>query len=66
MKEEYDFRKGVRGKFYRPDAELHIPVYLEPDIAEFLHKLSEKKGVEVDTIVNDWLRRNIGLVRSVS
>jgi len=33
MKKEYDFSKGERGKFFRPDAELNIPVYLEPDVA---------------------------------
>jgi hypothetical protein len=37
MKKEYDFSKGARGKFYRPDAELNIPVYLEPDIAREFH-----------------------------
>ena len=34
MKKEYDFSKGERGKFYRPDAELSIPIYLEPDVAK--------------------------------
>jgi hypothetical protein len=34
MKKEYDFSKGERGKFFRPDAELNIPVYLEPDVAK--------------------------------
>jgi hypothetical protein len=29
MKSEYDFSKGERGKFYRPDVELNIPVYLD-------------------------------------
>lgn len=33
MKKEYDFSKGERGKFFRPDAELNIPVYLDPDVA---------------------------------
>jgi hypothetical protein len=33
MKKEYDFSKGERGKFFRPDAVLNIPVYLEPDVA---------------------------------
>jgi hypothetical protein len=33
MKREYDFSKGGRGKFFRPDAELNIPVYLDPDVA---------------------------------
>jgi hypothetical protein len=34
MKKEYDFSKGERGKFYRSDAELSIPIYLEPDVAK--------------------------------
>jgi hypothetical protein len=34
MKRNYDFSKGERGKFYRPDAELSIPIYLEPDVAK--------------------------------
>jgi len=25
MKDEYDFSKGVRGQFFRPDARLNIP-----------------------------------------
>ena len=34
MKKEYDFSNGERGKFFRPDAELNIPVYLEPEVAK--------------------------------
>jgi len=29
MKSEYDLSKSERGKFYRPDVELNIPVYLD-------------------------------------
>ena len=29
MKKEYDFSKGVRGKFYRPNAKFNVPVYLD-------------------------------------
>ena len=64
MKDEYDFSKGERGKFYRRDAELHIPVYLDKDVADFLQKVAEKKGVDVDSIVNEWLRRSIRSVES--
>ena len=34
MKKAYDFSKGERGKFFRPNAELNLPVYLEPDVAK--------------------------------
>ena len=29
MKEEYDFSKGERGKFFRNDIKLNLPVYLD-------------------------------------
>jgi hypothetical protein len=35
MKKEYDFSKGERGKFYRPNTRLNLPVYLEPDLREY-------------------------------
>ncbi|OIO74587.1 MAG: hypothetical protein AUJ85_05105 [Elusimicrobia bacterium CG1_02_37_114] len=65
MKKEYDFSKGKRGKFYRPGAELNFPIYLEPEIADFMRNIAGKKGTDVETIVNDWLKKDIGLVRSV-
>ena len=64
MREEYDFTKGERGKFYRLDAELNIPVYLDEDVASFLRTLAAQKGTDVESIVNDWLRQNIRLVES--
>jgi hypothetical protein len=30
VRKEYDFSKGERGKFYRDEARLNLPVYLEP------------------------------------
>lgn len=35
MKQEYDFSKGERGKFYNKDAELNFPVYFDPKILLF-------------------------------
>ncbi len=43
MKSEYDFSKGERGKFYHPEAELCLPVYLDPDVAEFMRRIAAKK-----------------------
>lgn len=65
MKKEYDFSKGKRGKFYRPDAELNFPIYLEPEIADFIRTFAGKKDTDIETIVNDWLRRDIGLIQTV-
>lgn len=65
MKEEYDFSKGERGKFYHPEAEFNLPVYLEPDIAEFMRKLATENGTDIEKIVNDWLRKNMETMQAV-
>ena len=65
MKKEYDFSKGVRGKFHRGNAALRMPVYLEPDTAAFLRKIADEKGTDVQQIVNDLIRRDIDLIKSV-
>ena len=65
MKKEYDFSKGERGKFYHPDSQLYIPVYLEPDVSEFMRRLAKEKNRDVENIVNEWLRKDIELIESV-
>ena len=65
MKKEYDFSKGVRGKFYHSNTELDLPIYLEPEVARFLRKMAVKKGIDIKTIVNDWIRKDIELIETV-
>ena len=65
MKTEYDFSKGTRGKFYHPNASFSFPVYLEPDVNDFMSKLAEEQDVDIQKIVNEWLRANIKLLQSV-
>jgi len=59
MKKQYDFSKGKRGRFYRPDAELNIPVYLEPDVAHAVRRQAREKDMNVGALVNQWLRKDI-------
>ena len=65
MNAEYDFSKAKRGKFYHPDAVFSFPVYLAPDVHDFLSKLAEQKQVDVQDLVNDWLRMDMKLIQSV-
>ena len=58
MKKEYDFSKGVRGKFYNADAEFNLPIYLEPEIDEFIQKLAVEKNVDRNQIVNNLLKKD--------
>ncbi|MEW5718793.1 MAG: hypothetical protein AB1817_09220 [Chloroflexota bacterium] len=65
MKKEYDFSKGVRGKFYRPNVRLNLPVYLDDDIAEFVQKYAKQKKVDAQTIVNEILRGNKEMLQAL-
>jgi len=58
MKKEYDFSKGVRGKFYNADGEFNLPIYLEPEISKFVDKLSAEKKVDRSKIVNRLLKKD--------
>ncbi len=65
MKSEYDFSRAERGKFYNPDAIFHIPIYLDPDIADFLKQLADEKQMDVNTVVNTLLRKDIEMNRDL-
>ncbi|CAN5335487.1 hypothetical protein BH20ACI1_BH20ACI1_03520 [soil metagenome] len=58
MKKEYDFSKGIRGKFYKTDGEFNLPIYLEPEIAEFVQKLADEKNFERSQIFNMRLKKD--------
>ncbi|MCB1738756.1 MAG: hypothetical protein KDK91_00175 [Gammaproteobacteria bacterium] len=65
MREEYDFSTAERGKFYRPDAALNLPIYLDDEVREYLAQCARDKGVELTELVNELLRKDISLVESV-
>ena len=64
MKAEYDFSRGERGKFYSAQAEFKLPIYLEADVSAMMERLAEESGLEVQALVNEWLRANLKLVES--
>jgi len=65
MKAEYDFSKGERGKFYHPDAVFSFPIYLEPDVNDYMNRLAEEKHLDLQALVNEWLRSNIKIAQVV-
>lgn len=66
MKEEYDFSNAERGKFYRPDAQLNIPVYLDQDIENWFTEKAKAKGIDLQSLVNELLRKDISLIKEVT
>ena len=64
MKDHYDFSKGPRGKFYRPDAKFRLPVHLEEKVESYLAAKADAKGIELSDLVNDLLKREIEIIEA--
>jgi cytidylate kinase len=66
MKREYDFSKAVRGKFYRKNARLRLPIYLDAKIQERLQRLARKNGKALDVIVNQMVQKEMELLEELT
>lgn len=66
MKREYDFSKAVRGKFYRKDAELRLPIYLDAKVQAQLERLARKNGTEVGEMVNQLVQKEMELLEKLT
>ena len=64
MKQRYDFSKGERGKFYKPNAVFRLPVYLDEKVERYLAAKAEAKGVELSELVNELLKKDIELIEA--
>lgn len=62
MKKEYDFSSGVRGKFHNKDGEFNLPIYLEPEVAKFVQKLSAERNEDRSQIVNKLLKKDMEII----
>lgn len=65
MKDHYDFTKGVRGKFYSPDAVFKEPVYLDDEVQSWLTARADSKGVDLSALVNSLLKKEIEIIEAV-
>ena len=65
MKSEYDFSKGQRGKFFRREAEVRLPIYLDPEVQRYLAEQAADKGVPLSEMVNGLLKQEIQIIESV-
>ena len=63
MKREYDFSKGERGKFFRPDVRLNLPVYLDEEVMSFVQDIAKRRNKDVYSVVNELLRTDMELAR---
>lgn len=65
MKKEYDFSKGVRGKFCRPNVRINLPIYLDPDNLDFIEKIAKKKNQDIAVIVNKLIKSDKEFAKAI-
>lgn len=66
MRREYDFSKAERGKFYRKEAELRLPIYLEGKLQRQLEQIAQKKGKEIGEVVNHLVKKEVELLKELT
>jgi len=64
MRKEYDFSKGVRGKFYKPDIKINLPVYLDSEVLDFVQRIARKRKTDISSVVNNLIKNDIQLIEN--
>lgn len=64
VKDEYDFSRAERGRFFRQDAVLVPPVHLDPEVPAFLSARANARGVALSELVNVLLKKDIELIEA--
>ncbi len=62
MKKEYDFSKGIRGKFYHKGSQLRLPIYLKLNLQQRLERLAKTKHEPIEDLVGRLLRKELQLI----
>jgi hypothetical protein len=65
MKKEYDFSKGIRGKFYHRNVTLNLPIYLNSENLAFVEKIAKKKNKDLNAVVNELIKTDKNLAKAV-
>ena len=63
MKKEYDFSKAERGKFYRKDAQLRLPIYLDTSLQNRLQRIAKKNQEDLRDTIQRLLKKEIHLLQ---
>ncbi|MEI6415733.1 MAG: hypothetical protein WCP34_15945 [Pseudomonadota bacterium] len=66
MPADIDFSSGTRGQFFRPGAQVQLPIHLDAQVQNTLASLANSKGIDISVFVNDLLKKDIELIQMAS
>ena len=61
----FHFSKSERGKFYKKNIKLNLPIYLEPKILSFVENIAKKKNLDLSKVVNDLIKTDMELAKVI-
>jgi len=64
MKDEYDFSKAQRGRFFSQGVGLTPPVHLDAEVLTFLAARAEARGISLNELVNTLLKKDIVFIEA--
>jgi len=65
MKKEYDFSKGIRGKFYTPADEMELPIYLDKKVRKFYYTRAKELGENPSELINRVLLKDMEIANQL-
>jgi len=64
MPAEIDFSRGTCGRFFAPGTTLNRPVYLDAQVQACLAARAQARGIEVEQLVNELLKKDMELIKA--
>lgn len=65
LKTKYDFSTGIRGRFFRKNAELNLPIYVSSAMHARLERIAKRKRKPVAELVNQLLKKDVELLEGL-
>ncbi len=65
MKENYNFSKRERGKFYKKNVKLNLPIYLDDEVYSFVQKIAKNKQKDLSFIVNQLIHSDMQIAETI-
>ena len=62
MKKEYNFSKAERGRFYRKNADVRLPIYLGTRLQKRVEGLATRTGRDMGELVNRIVETEMRLI----
>lgn len=62
--DDIDFSQAERGKFFRPNSRINLPLYIDATLHAQLSSIATARDVDVSVFASELLKKDIELIKS--